>query len=155
MATNKEKTVVEETTATATEQVTIEKSQLDEILAGYEDMKTQIAKLSEQSMTNGNTAEARSLAEEKRLLAIVEEANKASDELVPYYADLGATRSNKNLEVSINGVQTIVPKGQSVKLKKSVVEVIENAKKQKEISLGLQETRNKEAEKAETEGGIY
>lgn len=154
MATTKKETpVVEETTTT--EKVTIEKSQLDAILAGYEEMKGQIAKLSEQPITNPKTAESRKLEEEQRLLAIVNKANEASDELVPYYADLGATRSNKNLEVSINGVQTIVPKGQSVELKKSVVEVIENAKKQKEISLGLQETRNKEAEKAEAEGGIY
>ncbi len=152
MATNKEKTVVEETSAT--EQVTIEKSQLDAILAGYEDMKAQIAKLSEQPITNPNTAESRKLEEEQRLLALVKKANEASDEVVPFYVDEGSMRSNKNLEVSINGIQTIVPKGKPVELKRSVVEVIENSKKQKKISLGLQEKRNQEAQKAEAEGGI-
>lgn len=152
MTTKKDTPAVEETTAT--EQVTIDKAKLDVILAGYDEMKSQVAKLSEQTTTNMNTAESRKREEEQRLLSLVEKANEASEELVPYYADLGAARSNKNLEVSINGVQTIVPKGQSVQLKKSVVEVIENAKKQKEISLGLQETRSKEAEKAEAEGGI-
>lgn len=152
MATKKDTPVVEE--KTATEQVTIGKSQLEAILAGYEDMKKQIAQLTERSVINTDTAEARKTAEEKRLLAIVAGANKASDEIVPYYADKGSLRSNENLEVSINGIQTIVPRGEQVELKRSVIEVIENSKIQKAISLGIQEKRKKEAERAEAEGGI-
>lgn len=148
------KDIPETKSANTSEQVSIEKAQLDAILAGYEEMKSQVAKLSEQSITNGNTDEARSLAEEKRLLAIVAEANKASDEIIPYYADPGSLRSNENLEVSINGIQTIVPRGENVELKRSVIEVIENSKAQKAISLGIQEKRRKECEKAEAEGGI-
>lgn len=152
MTNKKDTPIVEETTAKET--VTIEKSQLDAIFAGYEEMKAQIAKLSEQPITHSKTVENKKLEEEQRLLAIVNKANEASRELVPYHVDMGALRSNKNLEVSINGVQTIIPKGQTVMLKKSVVEVIENSKKQMEIALGLQEKRNEEAQKAENEGGI-
>ena len=148
------KDIHETESANTSEQVSIDKTQLDAILAGYEEMKAQVAKLSEQSITNGNTDEARSLAEEQRLLAIVEEANNVSDEIVPFYADKGSIRSNENIEVSINGIQTVAPRGESVELKRSVIEVIKNSEKQKAISMGLQEKRKKEAERAEAEGGI-
>ena len=153
MATNKKETsdVVETPTD---EKVLVDRKQLDAILAGYEDMKQQVAQLTEQSMSNANTVETRKLAEEKRLLGIVEKANEEAEKLVPYYVDLGSLRSNKNLEVSNNGVQTIVPRGEDLMLKKSVVEVIENSKEQQAISLGIQEKRSKEYEKAKAEGGV-
>lgn len=154
MANKKETPVVEETTATATEQVTIDKVQLDAIIAGYEEMKSQVAKLTEQAVTNPKSAETRKLEEEKRLLEIVQKANEDAEKLVPYYVDHGSLRSNKNLEVSNNGIQTIVPRGQNLMLKKSVVEVIENSNEQKDISLGIQEKRRKEYEKAKAEGGV-
>ena len=152
MANKKDIPAVEE--ITTTEQVTIDKTKLEAILAGYEEMKGQIAKLSEQTVAITNKADNKQRKEEQRLLEIVKKANEEAEELVEYHVDMGALRSNKNLEVSINGVQTIIPKGQTVMLKKSVVEVIENSKKQMEIALGLQEKRNEEAQKAENEGGI-
>ena len=152
MANKKDIPAVEETTTT--EQVTIDKTKLEAILAGYEEMKGQIAKLSEQTVAITNKADNKQRKEEQRLLEIVKKANEEAEEIVPYYVDLGSLRSNKNLEVSINGVQTIVPRGQNVMLKKSVVNVIENAKRQKDVSLGIQEKRRKEYEKAKAEGGV-
>ena len=149
MATKKETTEV-----MTDEKVEISKSQLDELLAGYDDMKNQIAVLTKQAATENKvkSAESKKIEEEQRLLDIVHVANTAAEEEVEIHVDVGSLRSNKNAEVSINGVQSTIPKGIPVKVKKNVAEIIENSKKQREISLGLQNERNAEYQKAEDEG---
>lgn len=151
MATSKKESV-----ESVEEKVEISKSQLDSILAGYDEMKNQIAVLTKQAATDEKRkiSESRKLEEEQRLLELVQSANTAAEEEVEIHVDLGSLRSNKNAEVSINGTQNIIPKGKTLKVKKNVAEIIENSKKQREISLGLQNGRNKEYEKAEAEGGL-
>lgn len=145
-----------ETAEVIEEKVEIPKSQLESILAGYDEMKNQIAVLTKQAATEtkAKTAESRKLEEEQRLLKLVHKANEASQEEVEIHVDLGSLRSNKNAEISINGIQSTIPKGQTVKVKKNVAEIIDNSLKQREISLGLQNKRNAEYVKAEAEGGL-
>lgn len=141
---------------TAENVVEVKKEQLDEILKGYEDMKNQVALLTKQAADNEalRSSEGNRQDEEKRLLELVKEANAKSEELVNLHIDSGAIRSNKNAEVSINGVQTIIPKGETVKVKKSLKEVIDNSLNQKNIARGLQEERNSEYKTAEAEGAF-
>lgn len=140
--------------AAKTETVEIPKEQLEQLMSGYEDMKNQIAVLTKQTVENDNFRRSTDLKrqEEERLLKIVEEENAKGDELVDVYLDMGSLRSNKNAEVSINGVQNIVPKGETVQVKRSLKEVIDNADKQKAIALDLQDRMSAEYAEAEAKG---
>lgn len=137
-----------------TDTVEIPKEQLEQLMSGYEDMKNQIAVLTKQTVENDNFRKSTDLKrqEEERLLKIVEEENAKGEELVDVYLDMGSLRSNKNAEVSINGVQNIVPKGESVQVKRSLKEVIDNANKQKAIALDLQDRMSAEYAEAEKKG---
>lgn len=137
-----------------TETVEIQKEQLEQLMSGYEDMKNQIAVLTKQTVENDNFRRSTDLKrqEEERLLKIIEEENAKGDELVDVYLDMGSLRSNKNAEVSINGVQNIVPKGETVQVKRSLKEVIDNADKQKAIALDLQDRMSAEYSEAEAKG---
>lgn len=137
-----------------TETVEIPKEQLEQLMSGYEDMKNQIAVLTKQTVENDNFRRSTDLKrqEEERLLKIIEEENAKGDELVDVYLDMGSLRSNKNAEVSINGVQNIVPKGETVQVKRSLKEVIDNADKQKAIALDLQDRMSAEYAEAEAKG---
>ena len=101
---------------TAPEQVTIEKAQLDAILAAQDEMRATIALLTKQAERNSKSIEAtdKVKVEEERLLEIVRKANERGAEMVEMHIDKGSLKSNKNLELNINGVQTIIPKGQTV-----------------------------------------
>lgn len=140
--------------AAKTETVEIPKEQLEQLMSGYEDMKNQIAVLTKQTVENDNFRKSTDLKrqEEERLLKIIEEENAKGDELVDVYLDMGSLRSNKNAEVSINGVQNIVPKGETVQVKRSLKEVIDNADKQKAIALDLQDRMSAEYAEAEAKG---
>ncbi|MGN0491079.1 hypothetical protein [Ruminococcus sp.] len=137
-----------------TETVEIPKEQLEQLMSGYEDMKNQIAVLTKQTVENDNFRKSTDLKrqEEERLLKIVEEENAKGEELVDVHLDMGSLRSNKNAEVSINGVQNIVPKGETVQVKRSLKEVIDNANKQKAIALDLQDRMSAEYAEAEAKG---
>lgn len=140
--------------AAKTETVEIPKEQLEQLMSGYEDMKNQIAVLTKQTVENDNFRRSTDLKrqEEERLLKIVDEENAKGEELVDVYLDMGSLRSNKNAEVSINGVQNIVPKGETVQVKRSLKEVIDNADKQKAIALDLQDRMSAEYAEAEAKG---
>lgn len=135
---------------TAPEQVTMDKAQLDAILANQEEMRATIALLTKQAERNSKSIEAtdRVKVEEERLLQIVHKANERGAEMVEMHIDKGSLKSNKNLELNINGVQTIIPKGQAVTIPRKVAAIIENSEKQQAIALGIQAERAKEAEKA-------
>lgn len=135
---------------TAPEQVTMDKAQLDAILANQEEMRATIALLTKQAERNSKSIEAtdRVKVEEERLLQIVHKANERGAEMVEMHIDKGSLKSNKNLELNINGVQTIIPKGQTVTIPRKVAAIIENSEKQQAIALGIQAERAKEAEKA-------
>lgn len=137
-----------------TETVEIPKEQLEQLMSGYEDMKNQIAVLTKQTVENDNFRKSTDLKrqEEERLLKIIEEENAKGEELVDVHLDMGSLRSNKNAEVSINGVQNIVPKGETVQVKRSLKEVIDNADKQKAIALDLQDRMSAEYAEAEAKG---
>ena len=137
-----------------TETVEIPKEQLEPLMSGYEDMKNQIAVLTKQTVENDNFRKSTDLKrqEEERLLKIIEEENAKGEELVDVHLDMGSLRSNKNAEVSINGVQNIVPKGETVQVKRSLKEVIDNANKQKAIALDLQDRMSAEYAEAEAKG---
>lgn len=137
-----------------TETVEIPKEQLEQLMCGYEDMKNQIAVLTKQTVENDNFRKSTDLKrqEEERLLKIIEEENAKGEELVDVHLDMGSLRSNKNAEVSINGVQNIVPKGETVQVKRSLKEVIDNANKQKAIALDLQDRMSAEYAEAEAKG---
>ncbi len=140
--------------AAKNETVEIPKEQFEQLMSGYEDMKNQIAVLTKQTVENDNFRRSTDLKrqEEERLLKIVEEENAKGEELVDVHLDMGSLRSNKNAEVSINGVQNIVPKGETVQVKRSLKEVIDNANKQKAIALDLQDRMSAEYAEAEAKG---
>lgn len=151
------KTEVVEETATVentTEQVTIPKSQLDSILAQLEETNRKVEELTEQANKESATKLGIEQAKERDLLARIEEANSDSEELVDVYIDKGSLKSNKNLEVNACGRQFVIPKGQTVQVPKFVKEVIDNADKQMNEALHLQEQRAEEAEQAMSEGKL-
>lgn len=141
---------------TENEKVEIDKAQLDNILAQQEEMKATIALLTKQTHRDAEKLEAedRNKTEEKRLLQLVKKANEEAEKLVEAHIDMGSLKSNKNLELNINGVQSIIPKGQTIKIPKKAKEIIDNAKEQQKIALGIQSKRAKEAEKAIAEEKI-
>lgn len=138
------------------EKVEIDKAQLDSILAQQEEMRATIALLTKQAGKDAKKLEAddRVKAEESRLIELVEQANREAEELVEVHIDMGSLKSNKNLELNINGVQSIIPKGQTVTIPKKAKEIIDNAKKQQAIALGIQDKRAEEAAKAIAEQKI-
>ena len=83
---------------TTDDTVTIKKSQLDKLLGMYDELQ-KIKK----SMPIDRKAE--KIKQDKELAKIIEKANKESEELVEYIAPTGSMKSNKNIEVNLNGVQ--------------------------------------------------
>lgn len=143
----KEETVKEETAKEET--VTISKADFDSLLADMKLMKQQLA-----SEDREKSASAKQREKEEAMIAQTEAANARAMEEVDYYVDLGSLRSNKNIEVSINGKQYIVPRGKQVRIPRCVKEVIENSLRQKEESLGLQDRKKADFEKAEATGRL-
>lgn len=136
------------------EQVTIPKNQLDAIMAQLDETNKKVEELTKQANQQGATKQALEEAKEKELLIQIEEANSNSEELVEVYIDKGSLKSNKNLEVNACGKQFVIPKGKTVQVPRFVKEVIDNADKQMEEALHLQEKRVEETEKAMNEGGL-
>ncbi|WP_293969174.1 hypothetical protein [uncultured Ruminococcus sp.] len=149
MAVKKEQITESENTT-----VEIPKEQLEQLMSGYEDMKNQIAVLTKQAAENDSlrSSKENKLEEERKLLELVKKANAEGEELVDLHIDRGALRSNKNAEVSINGVQTIIPKGKTIQVKRCLKEIIDNSEKQSDIAMGLQKERNTEYKTAEAQG---
>ena len=141
-----EKTEVsaEETTA---DTVTIKKSQLDKLLGMYDELQ-EIKK----SMPIDRKAE--KIKQDKELAKMIEKANKESEELVEYIAPTGSMKSNKNIEVNINGVQYTVPRGVKTNIPRKVAEIIDNSIKQAEFAQGVQNKAAEIAQQAIAEGRI-
>lgn len=155
MATKKTNEIEEAVTADGSnEQVTISKAQLDAILAQLEETNRKVEELTKQANKQPATKQEIEQAKEKELLEQIEKANADSKELVDVYVDKGSLKSNKNLEVNACGKQFIIPKGQTVKVPKYVKEVIDNADKQMDEALHLQDQRAEEAKKAIDEGKL-
>ena len=134
----------EETTA---DTVTIEKSQLDKLLGMYDELQ-EIKK----SMPIDRKAE--KIKQDKELAKLIEKANKESEELVEYIAPTGSMKSNKNIEVNINGVQYTVPRGVKTNIPRKVAEIIDNSIKQAEFAQGVQDKAAEIAQQAIAEGRI-
>lgn len=148
-AAGKEAAVSEETAAAQT--VTISKEDFEALMADVKLMKQQLA-----SEDRKKSLADKALEREEEELAKIKEANKRAEEIVEYMASTGSLLSNKNLEVSINGKQYVVPRGVVVKIPRKVKEVIENAIKQRNISFGMQEKMKDDFAKQEekqTSGG--
>lgn len=105
---------------------------LERLAARLEEAEKKLARLAAQPQEPGKAGE----SEEERARAAAAEAY--AHELIDYYIDTGSTLSNQNVEVSVNGIQYIVPKGEVVKIPRFVAEVIENAKRQRAFASGVQ-----------------
>lgn len=127
--------------------VTISKSEYEALRTDIELMKKQFVSEQRQKTVSDKQRE-----KEEAMVAQTIAANEKAEELVDIHVELGSLRSNKNVEVSINGVQYIVPRGQTVKVPRKVAEVVENSIKQRAISLGMQEEKHADSEKAITSG---
>lgn len=132
---------------TTADTVTIEKSQLDKLLGMYDELQ-EIKK----SMPIDRKAE--KIKQDKELAKLIEKANKESEELVEYIAPTGSMKSNKNIEVNINGVQYTVPRGVKTNIPRKVAEIIENSIKQAEFAQGVQDKAAEIAQQAIAEGRI-
>ncbi len=132
---------------TTADTVTIEKSQLDKLLGMYDELQ-EIKK----SMPIDRKAE--KIKQDKELAKLIEKANKESEELVEYIAPTGSMKSNKNIEVNINGVQYTVPRGVKTNIPRKVAEIIDNSIKQAEFAQGVQDKAAEIAQQAIAEGGI-
>lgn len=132
---------------TTADTVTIEKSQLDKLLGMYDELQ-EIKK----SMPIDRKAE--KIKQDKELAKLIEKANKESEELVEYIAPTGSMKSNKNIEVNINGVQYTVPRGVKTNIPRKVAEIIDNSIKQAEFALGVQDKTAEIAQQAIAEGRI-
>lgn len=132
---------------TTADTVTIEKSQLDKLLGMYDELQ-EIKK----SMPIDRKAE--KIKQDKELAKLIEKANKESEELVEYIAPTGSMKSNKNIEVNINGVQYTVPRGVKTNIPRKVAEIIDNSIKQAEFALGVQNKAAEIAQQAIAEGRI-
>lgn len=135
---------VAETTA---DTVTIEKSQLDKLLGMYDELQEL-----KKSMPTDRKAE--KIKQDKELAKLIEKANKESEELVEYIAPTGSMKSNKNIEVNINGVQYTVPRGVKTNIPRKVAEIIDNSIKQAEFAQGVQDKAAEIAQQAIAEGRI-
>jgi hypothetical protein len=127
--------------------VTIKKSQLDKLLGMYDELQ-EIKK----SMPINRKAE--KIKQDKELAKMIEKANKESEELVEYIAPTGSMKSNKNIEVNINGVQYTVPRGVKTNIPRKVAEIIDNSIKQAEFAQGVQDKAAEIAQQAIAEGRI-
>lgn len=127
--------------------VTIKKSQLDKLLGMYDELQ-EIKK----SMPTDRKAE--KIKQDKELAKLIEKANKESEELVEYIAPTGSMKSNKNIEVNINGVQYTVPRGVKTNIPRKVAEIIDNSIKQAEFAQGVQDKAAEIAQQAIAEGRI-
>lgn len=132
---------------TTADTVTIEKSQLDKLLGMYDELQ-EIKK----SMPIDRKAE--KIKQDKELAKLIEKANKESEELVEYIAPTGSMKSNKNIEVNINGVQYTVPRGVKTNIPRKVAEIIDNSIKQAEFAQGVQDKAVEIAQQAIAEGRI-
>lgn len=141
-----EKTEVSAAETTA-DTVTIKKSQLDKLLGMYDELQ-EIKK----SMPIDRKAE--KIKQDKELAKLIEKANKESEELVEYIAPTGSMKSNKNIEVNINGVQYTVPRGVKTNIPRKVAEIIDNSIKQAEFAQGVQNKAAEIAQQAIAEGRI-
>lgn len=132
---------------TTADTVTIEKSQIDKLLGMYDELQ-EIKK----SMPIDRKAE--KIKQDKELAKLIEKANKESEELVEYIAPTGSMKSNKNIEVNINGVQYTVPRGVKTNIPRKVAEIIDNSIKQAEFAQGVQDKAAEIAQQAIAEGRI-
>nr|WP_304018886.1 hypothetical protein [Ruminococcus bromii] len=132
---------------TTADTVTIKKSQLDKLLGMYDELQ-EIKK----SMPTDRKAE--KIKQDKELAKMIEKANKESEELVEYIAPTGSMKSNKNIEVNINGVQYTVPRGVKTNIPRKVAEIIDNSIKQAEFAQGVQDKAAEIAQQAIAEGRI-
>lgn len=132
---------------TTADTVTIKKSQLDKLLGMYDELQ-EIKK----SMPIDRKAE--KIKQDKELAKLIEKANKESEELVEYIAPTGSMKSNKNIEVNINGVQYTVPRGVKTNIPRKVAEIIDNSIKQAEFAQGVQDKAAEIAQQAIAEGRI-
>ena len=132
---------------TTADTVTIEKSQLDKLLGMYDELQ-EIKK----SIPIDRKAE--KIKQDKELAKLIEKANKESEELVEYIAPTGSMKSNKNIEVNINGVQYTVPRGVKTNIPRKVAEIIDNSIKQAEFAQGVQDKAAEIAQQAIAEGRI-
>lgn len=146
-AENTEVSAAETTADTATTVVTIEKSQLDKLLGMYDELQEL-----KKSMPIDRKAE--KIKQDKELAKLIEKANKESEELVEYIAPTGSMKSNKNIEVNINGVQYTVPRGVKTNIPRKVAEIIDNSIKQAEFAQGVQDKAAEIAQQAIAEGRI-
>lgn len=132
---------------TTADTVTIEKSQLDKLLGMYDELQEL-----KKSMLTDRKAE--KIKQDKELAKLIEKANKESEELVEYIAPTGSMKSNKNIEVNINGVQYTVPRGVKTNIPRKVAEIIDNSIKQAEFAQGVQNKAAEIAQQAIAEGRI-
>lgn len=132
---------------TTADTVTIEKSQLDKLLGMYDELQEL-----KKSMPTDRKAE--KIKQDKELAKLIEKANKESEELVEYIVPTGSMKSNKNIEVNINGVQYTVPRGVKTNIPRKVAEIIDNSIKQAEFALGVQDKAAEIAQQAIAEGRI-
>ncbi len=132
---------------TTADTVTIKKSQLDKLLGMYDELQ-EIKK----SMPTDRKAE--KIKQDKELAKLIEKANEESEELVEYIAPTGSMKSNKNIEVNINGVQYTVPRGVKTNIPRKVAEIIDNSIKQAEFAQGVQDKAAEIAQQAIAEGRI-
>lgn len=139
-------TAAENELTAAEETVTLSKATFLELLA---DVKLMKDKLANEERLRGVSNE-RLLAEQAELERVQRENEKAM-ELVDIHVDLGNMRGSKNIEVSLNGKQYLIPRGQTVQVPRCVAEIVENAKKQQDAALGLQDRRAAELARQELE----
>lgn len=132
---------------TTADTVTIEKSQLDKLLGMYDELQEL-----KKSMPTDSKAE--KIKQDKELAKLIEKANKESEELVEYIAPTGSMKSNKNIEVNINGVQYTVPRGVKTNIPRKVAEIIDNSIRQAEFAQGVQDKAAEVAQQAIAEGRI-
>jgi hypothetical protein len=154
----------EETKASADETVTAENDTVEnkepEMVTvpreEFEALKAQMALMAQKMAAEDRQKSKAELSAEAAAAEAeaVKTANAEAEELVDYYVDTGSLRSNQNVEVAINGVQYVIPRGKAVKIPRKVVNVIENAKKQKAAAYKLQKERKAEAEEASNKGFI-
>lgn len=132
---------------TTADTVTIEKSQLDKLLGMYDELQ-------EIKKSMPIDRKEKKIKQDKELAKLIEKANKESEELVEYIAPTGSMKSNKNIEVNINGVQYTVPRGVKTNIPRKVAEIIDNSIKQAEFAQGVQDKAAEIAQQAIAEGRI-
>lgn len=139
-------TAAENALTAAEETVTLSKAAFEELLA---DVKLMKDKLANEERLRGASNE-KLLAEQAELERVQRENEKAM-ELVDLHVELGNMRGSKNIEVSLNGKQYLIPRGQTVQVPRCVAEIVENAKVQRDAALGLQDRRAAELARQELE----